>query len=483
MEFEFRSKPSSASARRTTAGEACRIVVLADLGGRMNRGLREPISARRLQPVDCDSAERLFARLGASLSLPLACAPGGRVAIGFESLDDFHPDRLLKRIAPLAELMGSLQMLKTPSTAASGVQELQRQLGAGVVSSASPAPAPAKTEGAEETLARLLGTRPKATPAPQSQATGGPDVKALIKNLVGDTNSGPPPPAGLAGWKSAAEVELSARLRAVLHHPDFQVVEAAGRGVDFLLRRCPDEERVKLWVLDASAEELAADLCGLERVLRDRTRSVLVGNYTFGRAKADLDLLAALARLCAASNTTFLAGAAPQLARCDGFAQHPDPDDWDFAPPVEVVEAWAALRAAPEAAHIGLALPRFILRQPYGAAGDAIESFAFEELLPPFEHETFLWGNSAFLCAQVLAEAIPAEDEDTLDCLPAQVEGLPVCRVRGDNESETKPCAEAWLAERAIQRLMTHGLIPAQSWEGRDAVRLPVLQSVAGKPL
>jgi type VI secretion system protein ImpC len=481
MEFEFRTKPSSRPASRSTVDAAFRIVVLADFSGRSNRGLREPLAAHRLKPVDSDNAQGVFGRLGASLNLPLACAPGRQAAIGFESLDDFHPDRLLQRVAPLAELLAALQMLKTPSTAAAGVQELQRQLGVAAVSSPSPAPASATPESAEDTLARLLGAKPTAASPHRPQATAVPDVAALIKNLVGGTSSAPPPPAGLAGWESATELELSARLRAVLHHPDLQGLEAAWRGVDFLLRRCPDEERVKFWVLDASSEELAADLSGLERLLRDQPGSVLVGSYTFGRAKADVDLLASLARLCASWNSTFLAGAAPQLAGCDSFAQHPDPDDWKSPPPADVVEASSALRAAPEAAHVGLALPRFILRQPYGAASDAIESFAFEELPPPFEHEAFLWGNGAFLCAQVLAEAALAENDATLDSLPAQVEGLPVCQIREDNEPDTKPCAEAWLTERAMQRLVTAGLIPVQSCKGRDAVRLPILQSLAGK--
>ena len=74
-------------------------------------------------------------------------------------------------------------------------------------------------------------------------------------------------------------------------------------------------------------------------------------------------------------------------------------------PSPEAAQAWQALRNLPEAAYIGLALPRFLLRLPYGADTEPVEAFDFEEMSSPFDHESFLWGNPGFACALLLGQA------------------------------------------------------------------------------
>ena len=57
----------------------------------------------------------------------------------------------------------------------------------------------------------------------------------------------------------------------------------------------------------------------------------------------------------------------------------------------ELAEAWRALRRLPEAGWIGLILPRFLLRLPYGKETASTERFDFEEMpdVPP-EHQDYL---------------------------------------------------------------------------------------------
>jgi type VI secretion system protein ImpC len=141
---------------------------------------------------------------------------------------------------------------------------------------------------------------------------------------------------------------------------------------------------------------------------------------------------------------------------------------------------WAALRESPQARSIGLALPRFLLRQPYGKGSDPIEGFSFEEVVAATEHEAFLWGNPAFLCTQVIAQSVVAEAEGMDVAAGLEVDGLPVFRYKSeDGESAMKPCAEAWLVDRAAEYLLRRGFTPVLSIKGRDAVRLPGLVSVS----
>ena len=472
LDFQFNFGPASAP-RPRDPDAPFRILVLADWSGRAPRGLREPLATRRVQRVDCDNLDSVFAGFGASLSLPLAAALNGQVVARFASLEDFHPDQLLQHLAPLQELLAARRSLQSPATAAQGAQELERLLGA-----PQAAPALLPPESGDDTLARLLGGAPK-TVAPASPKPGGVDIQSVIKNIVGTTGSVPAAPAGQAGLLSAAELELSARLRLVLHHAEFQALEAAWRSVDLLVRRCPDEERIKLFVLDATFDEVAADLTGLHRLLRDQPPDLIVGHHTFGASPSDLEALGGVAKLASSLRASFLAAAHPQLVGCDAFARHPDPDDWKFTAPPEVRAAWQALRATPEAAHVGLALPRFLLRQPYGTGSERIDSFNFEELPDVSAHEAFLWGNSAFLCAQVLAEAFAAAGEEMDSAGAGDVGELPMFRFKQDGESAMKPCAEAWLVDRAADVIGQQGLIPCLSIKGRDAVRVAGVRSVA----
>ncbi len=462
LNFEFGFRNSAARARREPE-TPFRLLILADFSGRANRSLTEPLATRRLVRVDIDNLEKVFAGLGAALNLPQG-------TLKFESLDDFHPDQLLKNVKPLAELHSAIRLLQAPSTAAQSAQALEQLLGAASTPPTNPAQvstAPAKAESADETMARLMGGAPPMPVAAKPDTS--PNLQAMIKNIVGTRDISPAATASQTGLRSAAELELSQRLRSLLHHAEFQALETSWRSLDFLVRRCPDEEQIKLLVLDVTLAELAADFPGLHRLLRDQPPDLLVSNFTFGVTRTDVDTLAALAKLCESLKADFLGAAHAQLVGCDSFAAHPDPDDWKFPAPPEVRDAWNKLRTAPEAASLGLALPRFLLRQPYGPGSETIDSFNFEELAGASNHEAFLWGNSAFLCAQRQAEVWTGGTEES----PAgDVGELPVFRYQADDESMVKPCAEAWLTDRAAGVIQRHGLIPCLSIKNRDAVRV-----------
>ncbi len=327
-------------------------------------------------------------------------------------------------------------------------------------------------------MSRLLGgSAPTTVPTPPM--TGKPvDVQALINQIVSKSKSASPAPAGQPALLAATELELASRLRAILHHADFQALESAWRGVDFLVRRLPDEGQLQLAVLDVSLEELSQDAEGLHRLLRDEPPDLLIGNYTFGALPADLKTLGMAARLCASLGSAFLAAAHPQLLGCDSFAQHPDPDDWNFVAPAEVLEVWQALRRSPEAGLLALAAPRFLLRQPYGVNSDPIDAFGFEELLDVTEHEAFLWGNPALLCAYLLADACTGTGGRFGGTGSGDIGELPVFQFTADGERTRKPCAEAWLVDRAVERITSCGVTAVQSFKGRDAVRVSEILSI-----
>ena len=138
-----------------------------------------------------------------------------------------------------------------------------------------------------------------------------------------------------------------------------------------------------------------------------------------------------------------------------------------------------ALRALGEARHLGLVLPRVLLRQPYGKGSDPVETFAFEEIGHEAAHESFLWGNGAFVAGHLLADLFRSDGWEMTLGGPGELDELPVFSFVEEGESKVKPCAEVWLSERTGERILEQGLMPLLSIKGRGGVRLAGLRSVA----
>lgn len=126
-----------------------------------------------------------------------------------------------------------------------------------------------------------------------------------------------------------------------------------------------------------------------------------------------------------------------------------------------------------------MALPRFLLRLPYGKKTDPIESFDFEEMPEAPAHEDYLWGNPAFAWAVLLAQSFREYGWEMRPGLHAQIDGLPLHVYEHDGESELKPCAEALLTEEAAAHVLDNGPMPLVSLKGRDAAQLVRFQSIA----
>jgi len=470
--------------------EPFRVVILGDFSGRANRGLCEPrLAGRRPVLVDRDNFELVLAKLGAELHLPVGAEEGPRLAIRFLELDDFHPDRIFERVDLFQALRRSRSELLDPATFAKAAAGLR-----------PPSPPPVSHERAarrlslDDLLEETIQETESRASEDQASRVVRDDWSALLHEIVAPhlVPGAPPHQKELLAEVDAA---TSRQMCAVLHHPDFQALEAAWRGLFFLVRRLETSPQLKLYVLDISKAELTAGLAASEdlhradiyRLLVEQTVgtpgaerwTVLAGNYTFDGSLEDLKLLGGLARIARTAGAPFLAAASPHLVGCEALAETPDPDDWQRPLEPELRQAWEALRGRPEAGCLGLALPRFLLRLPYGKDTDSTEQFDFEEMPASPAHEAFLWGNPAFACVYLLGQAFSEEGWQMRPGVVAEIPGLPACVYKQDGEARLKPCAEVLLTERAAWRILDEGLMPLVSLEGADAVRLYRFQSLA----
>jgi type VI secretion system protein ImpC len=271
-------------------------------------------------------------------------------------------------------------------------------------------------------------------------------------------------------------------------------MEATWKGLHFLVSRLETDALLKLYLLDISKKELAVDLgtdenlrsTDLYRLLVEQSKApggepwaVLIGNYHFEKCHEDIVFLSRIAKIARASGAPFIAAASDKMVCQTSLAKTPDPDDWEQAANPETAQAWQALRELPEAAYLGLVLPRFLLRLPYGADTEPVEAFNFEEMPSPLDHEAYLWGNSCFACALLLGQAFSLNGWQLRPGDQLDVKNLPLYLYKDDAESKLLPCAETLLTQRAAETILDFGLMPLLSFLNQDTVRLARFQAIA----
>jgi type VI secretion system protein ImpC len=215
-----------------------RIAILSDFSGRGNRGLGEvslSLASHRLIPVDVDNIEELPAKLGTEIHIPIGNEDGARIAIRFDELDDFHPDRIFERLEIFQELKAIRKRLQNPTTFAEAASQVQCWV-AGEPDNNKSKAAEVQDGKAElkesdsDAIERLLGKRPKGS------ARQFVDLDKLIHEAV-KPYIVPAPHPQQAELVAQIDQAVSGQMRALLHHPDFKKLEAAWRNLRFLVTR------------------------------------------------------------------------------------------------------------------------------------------------------------------------------------------------------------------------------------------------------
>jgi predicted component of type VI protein secretion system len=492
FQFNFGRMANEGVAARRLSEEPFRIALLGDFSGRAHRGERrigdELVRLKPLQ-LDADTLDTLIQRFGTRLQLSIGTGRnGGTVELNPRSLDDLHPDALFDSLPLFAELALLRKRLSQPGTFAAAADEVQQWASAaGAPGVAVPAPAPARsdavrTDGGVIDFVALLGlpalVRP---PSP---------IDALIREVVqrhlrAVERAAPDAPELIA----AVDGALSASMREVLHHPDFQGLEGAWRSLDFIMRRVETDPSLQVLVYDISAAEFAADLgatdelekTGLYRLLveqpgpdsRPGTLSALVGHFSFAMTAPHAELLGRIGAIAAQAGAPFIS-AVDHRSLALG-TDTPDP---------AVAKAWQTLRRLPAAQYLALATPGFLLRQPYGKRSDAIERFNFEEFDPRQAPTSLLWGNPAVLATVLLGQHVSDAGPDAAPSRQLHVDNLPLCWwTDADGDAVANPCTEVLLTDTLVDKVQTLGFIPVLQRQGGAEVRLGGFVSLGGTPL
>jgi type VI secretion system protein ImpC len=388
------------------------ILLASDFSGRGNRGLHSPLAGRRPLRVDVDNLDETMAEMKVALNLP-------GMTLEFHELDDFHPDRIYRR----AEIFRRLEDARE----------------------SPPKPKPPALQPGRSLLDQMIDADPVPVPAQPPGQPGDSLADFIEKAMAPHLEKSDP---GKQQWSARVDAVAGEQMRAILHHEQFQAVEAAWRGAQMLVQRLNPDSELRIYLLDATLEELMdapQEFAGILAASREPW-ALIAGNFTFGQSAQDASRLRTLGRMAASAGAPFLAEGQP--------------------PETEPGSDWTALRQSSEARWIGLALPRFLLRLPYGKDTSPVEALAFEEM-PRSVHAHYLWGNPAWACALVLGEAFRNDGWD-MRAGQEQITGLPLHFYKEAGESVAKPCGEILLTEHDADFLLENGLIPVGEEPGCD---------------
>jgi type VI secretion system protein ImpC len=324
-------------------------------------------------------------------------------------------------------------------------------------------------------------------------------IDSLIKDIVSPYVEAKTDPRQ-AEMLAAVDEATSETMRAIMHHSDFQQLEASWRGLYWLLRQIESDSNVCVYIMDVSQNELRADLaksaadshCFQQFVeargsIDDVPYAVILGDYQLQKTGDDASLALQMAKLAESAKGCWLSAGHEQLAGCSALSRGVDSDNWGSVTDEEDLSdedreasvKWQQMRSDSSASHLALAAPRFLLRLPFGKKTTSVESFAYQELANDGSHGFYLWGNGAFLLTSLLMEGYSRKGWSALPGQFTEVENLPLHVYEEDGESMVKPCAEVLLTDRSAAVLNDAGLLVLRSTRDKDRITVPGFQSMA----
>jgi type VI secretion system protein ImpC len=289
-----------------------------------------------------------------------------------------------------------------------------------------------------------------------------------------------------------AEIDkkMSAQINQILHHEDFRRLEGTWRGLHHLVSNTETDEMLKIRVINISKKEVGSTIKKFKGTAWDQSPlfkklyedefgtpggqpyGALIGDYYFDHTAPDVEILGGMAQIASAAHAPFLAASAPTVMGMESWQELSNPRDLTKIFQTAEYAAWRSLRDSEDARYLGLTMPRFLSRIPYGAKTNPVDEFAFEEDTEGADHNKYVWSNSAFAMGTNITRSFKqygwcarirgAESG-------GMVEGLPVHTFPTDDGGVDMKCpTEIAITDRREAELAKNGLMPLSHWKNTD---------------
>lgn len=273
---------------------------------------------------------------------------------------------------------------------------------------------------------------------------------------------------------------VGTQLDAILHHPSFQQLEAAWRGLKLVVDRTDFGENIKCEMLNCSKDDLLADFEDAPEIPKSgfykltysaeygpfggRPYGAVIANYTFGPGPQDVMLLSQCATTCWMTAAPFIASAAPS------FLGRRSLEEAANLPALEMTAQktkWEEFRTAEPGRFAALVLGRFLVREPWALNGQRGVVYQ-ESVSSPSDH---LWANGGYALAVCISTSFAARRlaSHMVGPISGLVAALPAWA--GPDGSWQRPAAvEASFTPSRVADFVADGLIPLQPFPEASGV-------------
>jgi len=218
----------------------------------------------------------------------------------------------------------------------------------------------------------------------------------------------------IEGIIAEIDKKLTEQVNLVLHHAEFQQLESAWRGLHYLVNNTETDEMLKIRVMPISKKEMAKTLKKFKGTAWDQSPifkkiyeeefgqfggepyGTLVADYHFDHSPPDVELLTEMSKIAASAHAPLITGASPTLFQMDSWSELANPRDLTKIFQTPEYASWRSLRESEDSKYVGMAMPRFLGRLPYGSKTDPVEAFAFEEETDGADSSKYGWVNAAY---------------------------------------------------------------------------------------
>ncbi|EMZ3822396.1 type VI secretion system contractile sheath large subunit [Salmonella enterica] len=352
------------------------MAVLADLAGKPREEL-PPVTDRKFLDIDMDNFNERMKAIAprVAFAVPNTLTGEGQlmVDITLENMDDFSPAQIARKVDALNQLLEARTQLANLQTYMDG------------------------KAGAENLVNKLL------------------QDPTLLKTLANTITVSDDAYKSISAIIAQIDFKLTEQIKLILQHPDWQKLESSWRGMEHLVYNTETDEKLKIRFMNLSKDELRRNMKRYKGIAWDQSPmfkklyeaeygqlggepyGCIIADYYFDHTPPDVDLLGSIAKVAASAHAPFIAGASPSVLQMDSWQELANPRDLtkivtqnlEYAP-------WNSLRASEDSRYIGLTMPRFLARLPYGAKTNPVDEFDFEEDADGSDHTKYVWSNAAY---------------------------------------------------------------------------------------
>ncbi|QEK38454.1 type VI secretion system contractile sheath large subunit [Candidatus Cytomitobacter primus] len=409
--------------------------IISDLYGHQEE--RVDFKDRRFTVIDRDNFEHVMESINPKLNLSVnnvleaskddkkKKAEGSNIGLElfFNTMDDFNPVNIVRKVPELNAFLEDHELLVDLATKLDSNNDLNDMLGKAIADKGIASKIVSESKDVTKASAemdKIIKDSGLFVPDPEDKDSTEivkyrKMIASLFRNMTAETTEVAHLYPYMMDMIAKIDEKISLQLDEVLHHEDFQTLEASWRGMHYVVMNSETGTSLKIRIFAATKDEVQQDL---ERAIEfDQSvlfrriyeeefgtlggspYSCLLGDFYIGKKPTDVSLIRKISQVAAAAHTPFLAAANPNLFDLNSYNELHVPRDLKKIFENSELTAWNSFRDMEDSRYVNLFLPRVLVRLPYGEDTIPVKGFNYNEAVDGMDNSKFCWGNPAYAMA------------------------------------------------------------------------------------